>query len=102
MESKSREQFESWIFDDRPMLFLHARDDGSYRDIKTQALWCAWQASRAALVVELPQRLSPGRSGWGYTLIPNDNGDSYHCDDILRKLLAAGITAKGDSDDSPT
>jgi len=34
---------------------MKLRPDGGYSDWGVQPLWLAWQASRAALVIELPQ-----------------------------------------------
>lgn len=56
--NKMREQFESWYLDkhcggiDRVRTCSNAPDTYYYTD--TQTKWVAWQASREAVVVELP------------------------------------------------
>ena len=67
---KLRAEFEKWA------------DDNGFRIGERPLLWLAWQASRAALVVELPK--------WFTT----DNGPACHVIDILDSLGAAGITVK--------
>ena len=62
MSEKIREEFESWywakLHGDRNVSLRRAvfnkTSDGSYRGLKCDTAWCAWKASRAALVVELP------------------------------------------------
>ena len=62
MSEKMREEFESWywakLHGDRNVSLRRAvfnkTSDGSYRGLKCDTAWCAWKASRAALVVELP------------------------------------------------
>lgn len=52
----SREQFEAWSAKHEFLggCYLTAQPDGRYLDIDLQAAWEAWQASRDAVVVELP------------------------------------------------
>ena len=66
MSEKMREEFESWywakLHGDRNVSLRRAvfnkTSDGSYRGLKCDTAWCAWKASRAALVVELPAQWS--------------------------------------------
>lgn len=55
---KSREEFEAWAsspeFGLRAAHFIKALD-GEYANYPTQCYWQVWQASREALVIELPQ-----------------------------------------------
>lgn len=44
--------------------------------------------------VELPQRLSPCASGYGYSLTANDNGEAYGCNQIIEAIRAAGYEVK--------
>lgn len=49
-QTDSRKEFESWLKECRPLLFLHGRSGIGvwiYDDVKTENLWQAWQASRA-------------------------------------------------------
>ncbi|WP_338629396.1 hypothetical protein QJR53_17315 [Yersinia enterocolitica] len=60
--------------------------------------WHWWKLSRESIEVELPMRLSPCRSGYGYTLIPNDIGEALEYDNVVEKLRTAGIRIKGESE----
>lgn len=60
--------------------------------------WHWWKAGRESISVELPMRLSPCRSGYGYTLIPNDIGEVLEYDNVVEKLHAQGIRIKGESE----
>ena len=51
MSEKMREEFESWAISCHMCTYL---DCVEYRHQSTEWAWMAWQASRAALVVELP------------------------------------------------
>jgi hypothetical protein len=55
MSEKMREEFEAWAatkgWESRNM---KRRTDGGYDDWSVQPMWLSWQASRAALVIELP------------------------------------------------
>lgn len=51
MSEKIREAFESWAISCHMCTYL---DGVEYRHQSTEWAWMAWQASRAALVVELP------------------------------------------------
>ncbi|EJL82850.1 hypothetical protein [Pantoea sp. GM01] len=44
--------------------------------------------------VVLPQRLSPCRSGYGYSLQADDNGDAYDCGQVKEAIRAAGGSVK--------
>lgn len=58
---KMREEFESAVKRDWPSARLlrinqvGSQADGFYRDDRIQHAWWGWQASRAAVVVELPE-----------------------------------------------
>ena len=54
--SDSREQFETWMMDNWPEQYLGRFATGEYQGFTVQHCWTAWQASRQALVVELPQQ----------------------------------------------
>ena len=78
---KMREEFEAWAVNYN----LARADWGHYRDRHVNNMWKAWQASRAALYVELPEVrvLDGGRiAEIGYELA---------VDDFERALDAAGI-----------
>ncbi|VEB97333.1 Uncharacterised protein [Cedecea lapagei] len=98
MESKSREQFEAWFkseiieksdfefadFDEEEGEYIIHEDDDVELYLNIQAMLMAWQASRAALVVELP--------GW----FVSEAIAVYDRDKIEEAMEAAGITVKGE------
>ena len=55
---KMREEFEAWAVSTKDQFgvpfFTLKNDSGKYVDHGTEISWQAWQASRQALVVELP------------------------------------------------
>lgn len=55
---KMREEFEGWAVNTRDQFdlpfFIVKNDEGKYADYGAEMSWQAWQASRAALVVQLP------------------------------------------------
>ena len=53
MSEKMREEFESWAISCHMCTYL---DGVEYRHQSTEWAWMAWQASRAALVVEFPEK----------------------------------------------
>ena len=58
MSGKMREEFEAWAVKTKDRFglpfFISKDDQDQYVDNATEISWQAWQASRAALVVELP------------------------------------------------
>lgn len=91
--TKSREDFEAW-FDSRYAGILAL----PYFKLVEVTAMEAWQASRESIEVDLPMRLSPCRSGYGYTLIPNDIGEVLEYEQVVEKLRTAGIRIKGESE----
>lgn len=96
MESKSREQeqFESWFKFHAGSDELHMLDANSagtnYLHPHTDIAWIAWQASRSALVVELPVIAGDSKSA----------GDiRYGIKQCAITIRAAGITVKGEGDE---
>ena len=66
MSEKMRDGFESWC---KTLGFNIDKFDGDYIIASTDWAWKIWQASRAALVVELPPELEEGfidsyQEGW--------------------------------------
>ena len=55
-----REEFEAWVSGRKVVIRhgagLNQNSDGTYSDYRINDRWLAWQASRAALVVTLPDR----------------------------------------------
>lgn len=52
---KMREEFEAFILEKHPILMLLQDPKGGYIDGRTDAYWSVWQASRAAIEIELPK-----------------------------------------------
>ena len=50
---KMREEFEAWAISD--MGYMVARAGGGYKCDYMNTAWLSWEASRAALCVELPE-----------------------------------------------
>ncbi|WP_346399941.1 hypothetical protein [Pseudomonas syringae] len=62
----------------------HSEDRNCYSDTHTQAAWWAWQASREALVIELPDQ-------YKYA----DPGEAVHAiSDCRAAIEAAGVKVK--------
>lgn len=85
-----RRQFESWRQSDNPFAPLSRDESGEYVDMFTWLAWKSWLASRAALVVELPEPFKLAKASSGLTY--------YYEDEVDKALRAAGITAKGEGD----
>ena len=68
MSEKMREEFESWAISCHMCTYL---DGVEYRHQSTEWAWMAWQASRAALVVELPSDICGEyyADGWNAALM---------------------------------
>lgn len=85
---KMREEFEKWFLEGNRLDSL-VKKDGRYIYAPQQFMWEAWQASRRALVVEMPKQ---GEVTGSY------DTEAFwvaveRCEDAIR---AAGITVKGD------
>lgn len=99
--TKSQSDFEAWVVTWWPQsktMIAEKFDDGGYWNMPLQQYFEAWKASRESIEVELPMRLSPCRSGYGYTLIPNDIGEALEYDNVAEALRTAGIRIKGESE----
>ena len=72
----SREQFEEWFKSD-----YHPDKSGPYLN---NALFLAWQASRAAIEIELPSREDPA----------NFFCEVYDCDMVHESLANCGLKVK--------
>ncbi|HBN9704575.1 TPA: hypothetical protein L3939_006553 [Pseudomonas aeruginosa] len=82
-----REEFEAWVLAEHPgQKRLLARDERIYMNSHIQNRWQAWQASRAALRVELP------KSDYADQL----DGDAYVMESraVAEALQQAGIEVK--------
>lgn len=95
----SREQFEEW-FDEytssAPGRCKILRSGVGYRNIACQEQWEAWQASRAAIEIELPKyhELTTQDTISARAEKSTYNFGIYDSADAIR---AAGLTVKGDA-----
>ncbi|WP_201284507.1 hypothetical protein [Enterobacter roggenkampii] len=88
---ESRKAFEQWYLlnwghteDNHEALFEVSSCHGDYYRLGVRMAYDAWQASRAAIEIELPEWFSP-----------NDCGDRAMWSDAVEKaILAAGIKVK--------
>ncbi|QDD91894.1 hypothetical protein [Pseudomonas oryzihabitans] len=100
--SDSREQFEAWYLATfwqgrEPDLDMLARDQNDGYVFRTiQERWDTWQASRQALVVELPAKISHlphCQVGNGFVLPEAEQYDEA-IDDCRAAIEAAGVRVK--------
>lgn len=54
-KDKMRDEFEAWATENGMAIHLARGESGLYGSPVTQRYWGCWQASRAAVVVELPR-----------------------------------------------
>jgi hypothetical protein len=64
-ESKMREEFEAWA-EANLGLSIRRTPSGAYQSFGVYSAWEAWQASREALVIELPEPSGISADGFGY------------------------------------
>ncbi|CAM8135561.1 Phage protein [Enterobacter intestinihominis] len=81
---ESRKQFEEWRMSDSPNSNLYRDAYGQYAEIGTWVAWKAWQASRAAIEIELPESFTmhSGRTPYLYV------------SEVQSAIRAAGIKVK--------
>lgn len=86
----SREQFEEWVkaetgFDlYRTNFPMTSWDNQQYKDHSTNLAWMSWQASRAAIEIELPSKGEPA----------DFFCEVYSCDMVHESLANCGIKVK--------
>ncbi|EPJ7991098.1 hypothetical protein [Pseudomonas aeruginosa] len=90
-----REEFEAWVSGrkvcTRYGAKLNTNPDGMYSDYRINDRWLAWKASRAALRVELPEKMEPTRNIYGNLIIGSYNAV---LDAVKEALQQAGIEVK--------
>lgn len=96
----SRAQFEAWHNSTHRWKIVPSMriDDGYTNNIQASNGWAVWQASRAAIAVELPRR-EPD-NGTDAQVDINAGFANRMLDKCAKTLCAAGITVKGDSDEA--
>lgn len=83
----SREQFEKFIMSvagNVSMQTFMVHDSIYYKDAHIQGMWRAWQASRAAIEIELPER---------HYFCDND-GSFFAAEEIIYDIEQAGLKVK--------
>ena len=90
---KMREDFEAWASDNgsHPRA-VHRGANGGYQLMSTHAAWEAWQASRKALVVTVPDKVMEEDEF--------DKGHNCAIDYCAEAIREARITVKGEGDAS--
>lgn len=91
MSDKMREEFEAAVLRDWPQAQLRRCDAvssraGQYVDERIQHAWWGWQASRAALVIELPPEWAP--------VSERDEGANEMREHCVSAIEAAGLKMK--------
>ncbi|HBO0915271.1 TPA: hypothetical protein L4E36_004057 [Pseudomonas aeruginosa] len=84
-----REEFEAWHHAE--FGYVIAVEDDPQQDGQCAKRWKAWQASRAALRVELPEKMEPTRNIYGNLIIGSYNAV---LDAVKEALQQAGIEVK--------
>lgn len=94
MEQAMREEFEAWHHAE--FGYVIAVEDDPQQDGQCAKRWKAWQASRAALRVELPDDgIGDCWRGWpNFCRDTFDTGYCYATDRITKVLQQAGIEVK--------
>lgn len=97
----SREQFEAWATSNgisivrtpQPLMFASGqrRAEGDYILIESLCAWEAWQASRAAVVVELPARANENLDTGGWPIDPGAARANSIIAGCRRAIEAAGV-----------
>lgn len=94
--NQSQQQFEQFALSAAGGLgkgHLVKGEDGEYLNFATQCYWDFWQASRAAVVVELPP--APEVPDDPEEAIDDSHMDAYHSAVRMRKGCAKSVTAAG-------
>lgn len=93
---KMRESFEEWHQIEYPGATLARRANGEYVNLYVGMCWIGWQASRAAIEVELPDRFFTGH-GMDISWLKDETNpryfDSY--DDISHSATVEAIESLG-------
>ena len=93
-----REEFEAWFFGKKGITELGV-DNNPYASSHAQAAWWAWQSSRDAVVIELPEPAIPERFAVTqaddpeqYEALEARHGDQYPAISQCRRAIeAAGL-----------
>jgi len=92
-KDKMREEFEAWAAENGMAIHLARGESGLYGSPVTQRYWGCWQASRAAVVVELPP--APEVPEDPEEAVDDSHMDAYHSAVRMRKGCAKSVEAAG-------
>lgn len=84
-----REDFETWA-SDRLGLTTRKLSSGLYQSFGMHTAWEAWQASRAAIEVELPSRLTQD----GRSICIDKDGEFLEYCDVVGAIKSLGLKVK--------
>ncbi|MFP7813418.1 hypothetical protein [Pseudomonas aeruginosa] len=94
MEQAMRDEFEAWLLPSWSReRFVDGEGDWQYVEDWVQGAWIGWQASRAALRVELPERRDPLNST-GDDENPRSAGFNDCLERVTEAFRLAGIEVK--------
>lgn len=95
---KMREEYEAWYaaswdgVGGPPKTSFEKDSRGQYKDTYVHEFWVVWQASRAAVVIELPSKINvTDRIGWSRTHALTHNNAMQVCQEAIE---AAGLKVK--------
>lgn len=91
----NRAQFEAW-FRSKHEGQMITKGKG-YSDPITQLMWQAWQESRAAIEVELPEKISKLNTTDNGLALPEAASYDEAIDDCAEAIRAIGISIKGEA-----
>ncbi|MFU2842796.1 hypothetical protein ACM7NU_03630 [Pseudomonas aeruginosa] len=91
MEQAMREEFEAWLLREHGLESEWQEERNCFKDYPAHLAFKAWQASRAALRVELPEKMEPTRNIYGNLIIGSYNAV---LDAVKEALQQAGIEVK--------
>lgn len=100
MSDKMREEFEEWAAEEAEVRgvgvllgLMQDEHQDRYSMIWTQTAWMAWQASRSALVIELPPVYPEPEAP--EEAIDDSHMDAFHAANGMRHACAKAIEAAG-------
>ncbi|HDQ4479372.1 TPA: hypothetical protein ACRMT7_006035 [Pseudomonas aeruginosa] len=86
-----RDEFEAWLLREHGLESEWQEGRNCFKDYPAHLAFKAWQASRAALRVELPEKMEPTRNIYGNLIIGSYNAV---LDAVKEALQQAGIEVK--------
>jgi hypothetical protein len=86
INDKMRDEFEAWALEGWAEESLSRFSNGDYCGHTLNFCWLAWQASRAAVVVQLPEL---------HTIAPDDDRKWHGCRNSTIRTCARAVEAAG-------